>query len=235
MLRQVERLRVISREIRRLRDGHVRRIEVHEIPALGGVARLLEVFHGQLHPLQRVTRGSQPGLVQDTGHRLVVAEGHVEFTAPIDAVQPVVTGAVQVNEPSSARARFDRPPGSDLVVNFFAVTEVEELLQLQDHRVCVVTQRAVHADQVRVHVAQAGLVEFAPADQGKKDRSAPRERLVVLFDAVGKGAIDEGQNRFEKLAFATGPLQDRLYLGSRMHRRPRLYHGRNALCRVGAS
>ncbi len=122
----------VSREARGLGNGHVRRVEVHEVPALGLLARRFEILDREFDTLKRIRCGEQARPIEDA--RILVAPVRdVELPAAVYAVQPIVPGSVQVDESGRARRILAGSFGAHFlahqVVSLFAEFERGQLLE----------------------------------------------------------------------------------------------------------
>ena len=210
-----EARRSIRGEVRRLRDGHVGRIEVGEVPATQLARDLGEIGEPDFGDGQRLVRRAKHLDVENAGAR-VLTERHVEVALRIDAPETVEARLV---EEEQARAPVD---GAHLLrgqrthgIEALAALVVPEAqvvvlvaLEAVDERLDVELDGLVERDELCVLVREQGA--FEPADglgrEREEHRASTAERLGVRGEPTRRQTLHEA---VEKARFASRPLHDR--------------------------
>ncbi len=219
-----EPLRRVGAEVRRGRQRRVRRIEIDEIARGGMVHDRLERSQGQPHASGGQRRRDLPEQLGIGDARFqVTTRRHVEAARLIDAEQPVVPGAIQVDQhrgevrtvPVERPARL--PPGlaarvevliadAPVVIGAAGRVAAGQPLELGNHGVHRIAHPQVAADQIGVLVGEhrGAPGEIAAADEIEEDGAAAEERLVIRGEAW---RVEATQLR-QQLPLAARPLQE---------------------------
>ena len=210
-----EARRSIRGEVRRLRDGHVGRIEVREVTATQLARDLGEIGEPDVGDGQRLVRRAKHLDVEDAGAR-VLTERHVEVALCIDAPETVEARLV---EEEQARApvdgahllRGERTHGIEALAALVvpeAQVVVLVALEAVDERLHVELDGLVERDELCVLVREQGAFEAANGlgREGEEHRAATAERLGVRGEPTRRQTLHEA---VEEARFASRPLHDR--------------------------
>lgn len=205
MLRRPEGGAVVGREAGAGGQRHIGRVEVHGIAQVrvaghGGVVRDQEV-----HALQRRGGREQRRRVHDLW-LCVLAEGDIELTALVHAVQAVEAGFIQEEQPRRALQRAERggSQGPHLVIIIRVGGVALVLGQLVDQAVGIIADHRIGLDQLDVSVGEHRVSEAPLAGEGEEDRAAPDEGFIVSVHPGGQPR----QDLREQLGLSAGPFQE---------------------------
>jgi hypothetical protein len=196
----------IGREIGRQRNGHVRRIHIHEVSGLCLHQRFAKIPHVKLYALQSGA-GRQHVLPIVQRRVLVRADWHVEFTASVDAPQTIETGLVEKNHPGGTLHDFGPrqvvPTPHEVIVTIpIEIIAGEVVVQPRHQLGWEVSDGSIRIYKLAVDVAQPRTHVRKTVLEVKKDGTATDERLEVAVDLPGKQAIE----LLKQLGFSAHPF-----------------------------